>query len=136
MKKNSDRKGWSIFLSIMIVLFTIILFFNAFFLAKEIKRDVTYDNRSYGLSVLDDYYNNGEYYQVYLLTMQNKYVEEEPYIDVSEYAAFGRFYHAYLMAKAYPDNTEYRKQMEIEKNNITWKKILSTVTILENDLKK
>ncbi|MBR0418266.1 MAG: hypothetical protein IJI66_03770 [Erysipelotrichaceae bacterium] len=136
MKKNSNKKGWSIFLSIMIVLFTIILFFNALFLAKEVKRDLTYDNRSYGLSVLDDYYNNGEYYQVYLLTMTNKYVDEKPYVDVSEYEAFGRFYHAYMMAKTYPDKVEYREQMENEKKNITWKKLLSTVNILENDLKK
>lgn len=136
MKKNSNKKGWSIFLSIMIVLFTIILFFNALFLAKEVKRDLTYDNRSYGLSVLDDYYNNGEYYQVYLLTTTNKYVDEKPYVDVSEYEAFGRFYHAYMMAKAYPDKVEYREQMENEKKNITWKKLLSTVNILENDLKK
>lgn len=136
MKKNSNKKGWSIFLSIMIVLFTIILFFNALFLAKEVKRDLTYDNRSYGLSVLDDYYNNGEYYQVYLLTTTNKYVDEKPYVDVSEYEAFGRFYQAYMMAKTYPDKVEYREQMENEKKNITWKKLLSTVNILENDLKK
>ena len=40
------------------------------------------------------------------------------------------------MAKINPDEPLYREQMEQEKKNITWKKILNTVTILENDLKK
>lgn len=137
MKKKTDRKSrWSIFLSIMIIIFAIVLFFNAFFLAKEVKQDLTYNNRCYGLDVLDDYFNNGEYYNVYIHTTKNKYVDEKPYIDISQYEAFGRFYHAYLMAKINPNEPLYREQMEQEKKNITWKKILNTVTILENDLKK
>ena len=42
MKKKTDRKSrWSIFLSIMIIIFAIVLFFNAFFLAKEVKKELS-----------------------------------------------------------------------------------------------
>ncbi|MBP5280477.1 MAG: hypothetical protein J6Z03_08325 [Erysipelotrichaceae bacterium] len=135
-KKKTNNTRWSIFLSIMIIIFAIILFFNAFFVAREVKSDLTYKNKCYGLNVLDDYFNNGEYYDLYIHTTKNKYVDEKPYVDISQYEAFGRFYHAYLMAKAYPDEPLYHQQMEREKKLITWKKIRNTVTILENDLKK
>ncbi|MBQ6493783.1 MAG: hypothetical protein IJI92_07990 [Erysipelotrichaceae bacterium] len=126
----------SVLLKILIVIFMIILFFNSMMAVLTIRKDVSYKNRSYGLTVMDDYFNSGNYYEIYLCSLKNEYVSEEPYVDVSQYEAFGRFYHAYMMAKMYPDESKYREQMEKEKAQISWKKILNTVAILENDLKK
>ena len=105
-------------------------------LFKEIKRDVNFKNRSYGLSVMNDCFDNGEYYQIYLFTGINALVDETPYVDVSQYEAFGRFYNAYLKAKLYPNEDKYLKQMAEEKKNISWKKIINVVEMLEEELKE
>ena len=128
------KSKWTGLLKVLIVIFMIILVFNAFALTREIRSDVSYKNRSYGLSVMDECFDIGEHYQIYLYTLNNKYVDEKPYVDVSQYEAFGRFYNAYLKAKMYPDNDTYLKQMQIEKGNVTFKKILNVISLLEDDL--
>ena len=100
------------FVRVLIVFFMFILVINSFLLVREIKREVNFQNRSYGLSVFNDWFENGEYYKIYLHTLKNELVEEKPYVDVSEFEAFGRLYNAYLKAKMYPDNQEYRNQIE------------------------
>ncbi|MBQ1567723.1 MAG: hypothetical protein IIZ80_07555 [Erysipelotrichaceae bacterium] len=124
------------FVRVLIVFFMFILVINSFLLVREIKREVNFQNRSYGLSVFNDWFENGEYYKIYLHTLKNELVEEKPYVDVSEFEAFGRLYNAYLKAKMYPDNQEYRNQIKIEKTNIKLKKILNVVTLLEEDLEQ
>ena len=128
MKNNWIRLG-----KVLIAIFTIVLFFNALSVFLEIKRDLTYGNRAYGLSSMDDHFNNGEYYAIYTDTLKNSISDEKPAVDVSQYEAFGRFYHAYLMARI-DDDPIYRKQMEEEKSKITWKKILTVVDQLEREL--
>ena len=118
----------------LIVFFMFVLFINSYVLFREIKREVTFQNRSYGLTIMNDCFDNGEYYKIYTYTLKNSMVDEKPYVDVSQYEAFGRFYNAYLMAKMYPDNPEYRSQMKEEKNRISFKKILNVIAILEEDL--
>ena len=119
---------------VLIVISMFALVVNSYVLFREIKREVNMQNRSYGLSVLNDYFDNGEYYKIYLCTVKNSLVEEKPYVDVSQYEAFGRFYNAYLMAKMYPDNQDYIDQMKAEKANISWKKILNVISLMEEDL--
>ncbi len=122
------------FVRVLIVFFMFILVINSFVLVREIKREVNYQNRSYGLSVFNDWFDNGEYYKIYLHTLKNELVEEKPYVDVSEYEAFGRFYNAYLKAKMYPDEQKYRTMMDFEKTNITLKKIRNVIALMEEDL--
>ena len=130
------KNKWSGLLRVLIVFFMFILIINSFMLFKEIKRDVNFKNRSYGLSVMNDCFDNGEYYQIYLFTEINALVDETPYVDVSQYEAFGRFYNAYLKAKLYPNEDKYLKQMAEEKKNISWKKIINVVEMLEEELKE
>jgi len=124
------------FVRVLIVFFMFILVINSFILVREIKREVNFQNRSYGLSVFNDWFDNGEYYKIYLHTLKNELVKEKPYVDVSEFEAFGRLYNAYLKAKMYPDNQKYRNQIKIEKTSIKLKKILNVVTLLEEDLEQ
>ena len=119
---------------ILIGIFMFVLILNSYVLAREIKSDISFQNRSYGLSVMNECFDNGEYYKIFHYALKNDLAEDEPYIDVSQYEAFGRFYNAYLKAKMYPDNNEYRIQMETEKAKISWKKILNVMAILEEDL--
>ena len=130
MKKSK----WSGVLRVLIVIFALILILNSFMFFRELKRDVTYSDRSYGLDVLNEYFNNGQYYQIYEATIKNKYSNDRPEIDVSQYEAFGRYYNAYLQAMADPGNSYYRQLMENEKKNITCKKIINVMTVLENNL--
>lgn len=130
MKSNK----WIRFARILIILFTIILFLNAYSLFIDIKQGVSYNNRAYGLSVLDDEFNNGEYYSVYLKTIKNEITDEDPLVDTSEYEKFARVFDAYLKAKVYNDDS-YIEIMKKEKSNITWNKILTVIESLENDLK-
>ena len=67
------KNKWVSLARILIVLFTLILFANALGMFLEIKRDVSYYNRSYGLNTMDEHFNNGEYYEVYELALKNKY---------------------------------------------------------------
>ncbi|MBQ3295433.1 MAG: hypothetical protein IJH00_02975 [Erysipelotrichaceae bacterium] len=119
---------------VLIVFFMIVLVINSFLLVREIKREMNFQNRSYGLSVFNDWFDNGEYYKIYLHTLKNELVEEKPYVDVSEYEAFGRFYNAYLLAKMYPNEQKYRTMMKIEKANISLKKIRNVIALMEEDI--
>ena len=118
---------------ILVVFFMMILFMNALSLFLNVKRDVSYGSRSYGLDTLNSSFDNGEYYQVYLYTVSNQYADNKPEIDVSQYEAFGRYFHYYTLARMY-DDPKYLDLMESEKEKITWKKILNVIDELENDM--
>lgn len=119
---------------IAIVLFLIVLFFNAFSLFKEIRRDVIYNNRSYGLAVLNEYFDEGNFYEIYERTVENRYADDRLSVDVSQYEAFGQYYHNYMMARTHSDNQKYLRRMEEAKKQITWKKILNVIADLETEL--
>ena len=130
------NKRWIKFAKILIIFFSIMLFINATLFFMRIKSDMNYFDRAYGLSVMDDNFNNGEYYKVYVNTLKNKASNEELAVDCSQYEAFGRLFNAYINAKTYKqDKEKYIQEMENEKLNITWTKILTVVESLENDLK-
>ena len=63
------------FVRVLIVFFMFILVINSFILVREIKREVNFQNRSYGLSVFNDWFDNGEYYKIYLHTLKNELVK-------------------------------------------------------------
>ena len=117
-----------------IVFFMMVLFINCFTLFTEIKRDISYSSRATGLSTLNDYFDAGEYQKIYSRSVENKYAKDELYADVSQYEAFGRYYHAYTLARIYDDNEKYLRQMEEEKAQISWKKILEVISALEAEL--
>lgn len=119
---------------VLIVFFMIVLVMNSFLLVRGIKQEISFQNRSYGLSVFNDWFDNGEYYKIYLHTLKNELVEEKPYVDVSEFESFGRFYNAYLLAKMYPNEQKYRTIMKIEKANISLKKIRNVIALMEEDI--
>ena len=129
------KSKWVRLARVLIVIFSIVLFLNAMTLFLEIRRDINYNNRAYGLSVMDDDFNNGEYYRVYMNSIKNAISDEDPAVDTSQYEAFGRLFNAYVNAKINTDNAKYIEQMNKEKQNITWNKILTVVESLENDLK-
>lgn len=128
------KSKWIGFARFAIVLLMLILFANCLSLFTEVKRDVLYGSRSYGLSTLNDYFDEGRYQQIYDCAVSNKYADDKLAVDASQYEAFGRYYHAYTLARIYEDNSEYLKQMEAEKAQISWKKILEVIDILEAQL--
>ncbi|MBR5049280.1 MAG: hypothetical protein IKX74_06545 [Erysipelotrichaceae bacterium] len=125
------KSKWKSLARLAILFFAIVLFFNALALFTEIRRDISYGNRSYGLSDLDEAFSNGEYHRVYVYTVTNEYAEDQLQVDASQYEAFGRYYHAYVLSRLYDNNAEYLKQMETEKQKISWKKITSVIDMLE-----
>ena len=125
------KNRWVSVARFLIVLFTIVLFCNALGAFMEIKNDISYFNRSYGLSVMNDHFENGEYYDIYELSFKNKYSPEEIKVDTSEYEAFGRYYYAHLMAQMHPEDPVYQERMQKEKDQITWKRILYLIDELE-----
>ena len=127
------KNRWIGFGRLLAVIFMIVLFINAFTLFKEIRRDVHYGSRSVGLSTLNDYFDAGDYQKIYECSIANKYSDEALYADVSQYEAFGRYYHAYVRARSMGDNEEYLREMEEEKAKITWKKILDVIDTLEKE---
>ena len=130
MKKSK----WIGFARAAILVFALILFANCLSLFLEIKRDVSYGSRSIGLSTLNDYFDEGEYEKIYISSVTNKYADDELAVDASQYEAFGRYYHAYTMARTHEDNEKYLEQMEKEKAQISWKKILEVIDMLEAEL--
>ena len=125
---------WVPFGRVAILLFLVVLFFNAYSLFTEIRRDVIYSSRSYGLDVLNEYFDEGNYYEIYEKTIENKYSDQDLAVDVSQYEAFGRWYHYYVMARTHDDRSKYLKLMEEAKQEITWKKLLNTIETLEKEL--
>jgi hypothetical protein len=133
--KSRNKSKWIGFAKVMIFISIFILFLNALALFTEIKRDVLYGSRGYGLSVLNDYFDEGNYEKIYTSSIRNKYSDEKIEVDVSQYEAFGRYYHFYTQAMIHKDdNAWYLEQMRIEKEKITWKKILSVIEELEKEL--
>ncbi|MBO4819657.1 MAG: hypothetical protein J5528_05900 [Firmicutes bacterium] len=130
MKKNR----WVGFARFAIIILMLVLFANCLSLFLEVKRDVLYGSRSYGLSTLNDYFDEGRYQQIYNCAISNKYADDELAVDASQYEAFGRYYRAYTLARTNEDNAEYLRQMEEEKAQISWKKILDVIDTLEAEL--
>lgn len=131
-QKASKWIGVARFAALLLML---ILFINSFVLFREIREDVMYGSKSTGLSTLNDYFDEGNYQKIYTAAAVNKYADDELSADVSQYEAFGRWYHAYVRVRSLEDNAEYLKQMEKERSSISWKKILDVMNTLEEDLK-
>ena len=93
-------------------------------------------SKSTGLNIMNDYFDRGNYQKIYTAAVVNAYADDELYADVSQYEAFGRYYHAYVMARCMDDSEQYLKEMEKEKARISWKKILDVISILEEDLNR
>ena len=134
MKKHKASK-WIGVARVLALLFMLILFINAFTLFREIRRDVLYGSQSTGLQTMNEWFDEGNYHKIYTAAAVNRYADDELSADVSQYEAFGRWYHAYVRARSLEDNAEYLKQMEKEKSSISWKKILDVMNTLEEDLK-
>ena len=129
------RSKWIGFARILALVLMFILFINSFTLFKDIRRQVMYGSRSTGLSTLNDYFDEGNYQKIYTAAVVNEYADDELTVDVSQYEAFGRYYHAYVMARSLEDNAQYRQEMAKEKANISWKKILDVISVLEEEMK-
>lgn len=125
------KTKWASLAKVMIVIFMLTLFVNAMLLFVHVRQDMSYGNRCYGLTELDDRFNQGDYQRIYTETLQNKYASAKPQVDTSQYEAFGRYYHAYVQSRIHEDNAVYLEQMEQEKAHITWKKILTVIELLE-----
>ncbi len=133
--KNHKASKWIGVARVLALLLMLILFINAFSLFKEIRRDVMYGSQSTGLYTMNGYFDDGDYQKIYTAAAVNRYADDELSVDVSQYEAFGRWYHAYVRARSLDENTEFLKQMEKEKSSISWKKILDVISVLEEDLK-
>ena len=129
------RSKWIGFARIMALLLMIVLFINSFVLFKDIRSYVMYGSKSTGLNILNDYFDQGNYQKIYTAAVVNAYADDELSVDVSQFEAFGRYYHAYVRARSLDDNRQYLKEMEKEKAAISWKKILDVISVLEEDLK-
>ena len=117
-----------------VLFFLAVLFFNAYMLFAEIRRTVIYNSRCYGLEVLNEYFDSGDYYRVYEKTTENRYADQTPAVDVSQYEAFGRYYHSWMMAKTHADRERFLSDMEEAKQKITRKKIRNVIEQLEREL--
>ena len=136
MKKHKAKASkWIGVARVLALLLMLVLFINAFTLFKEIRQDVLYGSQSTGLNTMNDWFDDGDYQKIYTAAAVNRYADDELSVDVSQYEAFGRWYHAYVRARSLDDNAEYLKQMEKEKSSISWKKILDVIDVLETDLK-
>ena len=129
------KSKWIGFARIIALLLMLVLFINSFILFRDIRSDVMYGSKSTGLNTLNDYFDQGNYQKIYTAAVVNAYADDELSVDVSQFEAFGRYYHAYVRARSLDDNERYRKEMEKEKAAISWKKILDVISVLEEDLK-
>ena len=128
------KNKWVGVARIAILFFILVLFTNCLALFLEIKRDVSYGSRSTGLSTLNEYFDAGEYQRIYNCAVTNKYADDELAVDASQYEAFGRYYHAYTMAMISENNEQYLEQMKEERAQISWKKILEVMDVLEEEM--
>ena len=128
------KSNWIGFARIITLLLMLVLFINSFVLFKNIRSYVMHGSKSTGLNVMNDYFDQGDYQKIYTAAVVNAYADDELYADVSQYEAFGRYYHAYVKARSLDDSGQYLKEMEKEKARISWKKILDVISILEKDL--
>ena len=129
------RSKWIGFARIITLLLMLVLFINSFVLFKNIRSYVMSGSKSTGLNVMNDYFDRGNYQKIYTAAVVNAYADDELSVDVSQFEAFGRYYHAYVRARSLDDNERYREEMEKEKAAISWKKILDVISVLEEDLK-
>ena len=83
---------------------------------------------------MDDSFNNGEYYQIYIDSIKNSISDEDPIIDTSQYEIFGRIFNNYINAKMY-DDEKYMQEILNDKKLISWDKIKTVIDGLENDIK-
>lgn len=127
------RSKWIGFAKIIALVLMLILFINSFVLFKDIRSQVMYGSKSTGLSTLNDYFDQGDYQKIYNAAVVNAYADDELAVDVSQYEAFGRYYHAYVMARSLEDNEQYLQEMEKEKAKISWKKILDVISEMEEE---
>ena len=128
------RTNWIGFARIIMLLLMLVLFINSFVLFKNIRSYVMHGSKSTGLNVMNEYFDQGDYQKIYTAAVVNAYADDELYADVSQYEAYGRYYHAYVMARCMDDSEQYLKEMEKEKARISRKKILDVISILEKDL--
>ena len=99
------KSKWAGFARVVIVILTLILIMNSVALFTNIRRALSYTNRAYGLSAMDDSFNEGRYEEIYEYTLKNEFTTEEVKTDISQYEAFGRYFHAYTLSKMYPEET-------------------------------
>ena len=129
------KSKWTGLARILALLLMIVLFINSFELFKDIRRQVIYGSRSTGLSTLDEWFGQGEYQKIWNAAVVNTWADDELSADVSQYEAFGRYYHAWVKARSLEDNEAYLETMEKEKAAISWKKIREVIKTLEEDLR-
>ena len=108
------RSKWIGFARIITLLLMLVLFINSFVLFKNIRSYVMSGSKSTGLNIMNDYFDRGNYQKIYTAAVVNAYADDELYADVSQYEAFGRYYHAYVMARCMDDSEQYLKEMEKE----------------------
>ncbi len=130
------KSRWIGFGKWLIIFFLIVLFINALLFFRELKRDVMYGSRSYGLDTMNELFDDGRYYEVYLHSVANKYAEDELSVDVSQFEAFGRYYHYHMKALVHKDDVRYEQLMAEEKEKITLRKILNVIETLEMERKE
>ena len=129
------KSKWIGFARILALLLMIVLLISSTILFRDIRSYVMYGSKSTGLSILNEYFDEGDYQKIYTAACVNDFAEDKLAVDVSEYEAFGRYYHAYVMARSLDGDPRYLAEMEKEKTNISWKKILDVISVLEEDLK-
>ena len=133
---KNKRSKWIGFARILALLLMLVLFINSFTLFKDIRSYVMYGSKSTGLNTLNEYFDQGDYQKIYTAAAVNAYADDKLSVDVSQYEAFGRYYHAYVMARSLDGDDAYLKEMEKEKAGISWKKILDVISVLGEDLKR
>ena len=129
------KSKWIGFARILALLLMIVLFFNSFALFRDIRSYVMYGSKSTGLGTLNDFFDRGDYQKIYTAAVVNAYADDKLSVDASQFEAFGRYYHACVMARSLDDNERWLREMEKEKAAISWKKILDVISVLEEDLK-
>ena len=131
---KNKRSRWIGFARVMALLLMAVLFINSFLLFRQIRSYVMSGSRSTGLSTMNEYFDQGNYQKIYTSAVVNEFADDALAVDVSQYEAFGRWYHAYVTARSLEDNEELLRQMEKEKSGISWRKILDVIDALEEDL--
>ncbi len=128
------KSKWIGFARILALLLMIVLLISSTVLFRDIRSYVMYGSKSTGLSILNEYFDEGDYQKIYTAACVNSFADDKLSVDVSEYEAFGRYYHAYVMARSLDGDARYLAQMEKEKAKISWKKILDVISVLEENL--
>ncbi len=129
------KSKWIGFARILALLLMIVLLISSTILFRDIRSYVMYGSKSTGLSILNEYFDEGDYQKIYTAACVNSFADDKLSVDVSEYEAFGRYYHEYVTARSPDGDERYLAEMEKEKANISWKKILDVISVLEEDLK-